>query len=150
MTRAGIEQITALIENVLEPEKTEVVDVEYRKENGVQVLRIFIDRAGGVGLDDCSRATRAVKVIIDARDIPYDSLEVSSPGLNRILRKDRDLQRFTGERVRIKTLKTYPGPRTLVGILQGFDQQEIQVQSDEELIVVPRDMISVVRLHPEI
>ncbi|HWP98627.1 MAG TPA: ribosome maturation factor RimP [Syntrophomonadaceae bacterium] len=150
MTRSGIEQIIALVEGKLEPEQIELVDIEYRKENGAQILRIFIDRAEGVSLETCSRATRIVKGVLDAEDIFYDSLEVSSPGWDRVLKKDRDLQRFNGERILLKTIKAYPGPRTIIGCLQGFDDKEIHVQNDEQFIGVPRDMISVIRLHPEI
>ncbi len=127
----------------------ELVDIEYRKENKEQFLRIFIDKEGGIDLDNCSRANRAIKASLDELDIPYDYFEVSSPGLDRILKDERDWERFTGSLVRIKTRKGYSGPQRITGILMGFDSNDIAVDHDGETLKVPRKMITTIRLHPE-
>ena len=110
----------------------ELVDIEYHRENGEQILRIYVDKESGVNLDLCTLASRAVKEFIDSQDITYDHFEVSSPGLNRVLKKDKDLARFTGYKVKIMALKEFAGPRKNIGILEGFS-----------------DVISVIRLHPD-
>ena len=74
----------------------ELVDIEYKREAGDRILRIFIDRMGGVDLEACSAASRAVKDLIDDAQVEYDHMEVSSPGLDRVIKTDRDLLRFKG------------------------------------------------------
>ncbi|MDD3879432.1 MAG: ribosome maturation factor RimP, partial [Syntrophomonas sp.] len=138
-----------LAEERLNELELELVDIEYRKENKEQILRVFIDKDSGVDLELCSKANRAIKEGIDEEDISYDYLEVSSPGLDRVLKKERDWERFSGYRVKLKTLKSYPGPLRITGILRGFDSENIVVESEGELSKVPRDMISAIRLHPE-
>lgn len=129
----------------------ELVDIEYRREAGDLILRVYIDREGGVDLEACATASRRLKDIINAAEIPYDHMEVSSPGLDRIIKTERDLLRFEGCRVRIKTLKEYSGPRKITGILKGFTEQGISIQDQEQnLLDIPRDMISVIRLHPDL
>jgi len=128
----------------------ELVDIEYKREAGDRILRIFIDRMGGVDLEACSAASRAVKDLIDDAQVEYDHMEVSSPGLDRVIKTDRDLLRFKGSRIKVKTLQAYAGSRKIVGILHDFDEEEISLlDEDENLVKIPRDMISVIRLHPD-
>jgi ribosome maturation factor RimP len=148
MSKASI--IEALVREPLEKLGLEVVEVEYQREAGDRMLRIYIDREAGVDLETCSNASRAVKALIDETEIDYDHMEVSSPGLNRVIKTDRDLQRFNGENVSIKTVQAYEGPRKIVGRLQGFGAADIKIMNQENrLISIPRDMISIIRLHPE-
>jgi ribosome maturation factor RimP len=95
-------QIERLITPRLTAEHIELLEVEYRKENGEQILRLFIDSEKGVDLNVCSRATRAVKDIIDENSIDYDHLEVSSPGINRILKNDSHLVKHNQAGYRLK------------------------------------------------
>lgn len=128
----------------------ELVDIEYRRESKAMILRIIIDREDGVNLDACTAASRAVKELVDVQDIPYDHMEVSSPGLDRVLHQDRDFARFRGSRIKVKTVKDYQGPRTTIGLLQDFNAENIIVQvQDEEHLAIPRNMISIIRLHPD-
>ncbi|HEX9022464.1 MAG TPA: ribosome maturation factor RimP [Geobacteraceae bacterium] len=85
----------------------ELVEVEYRQEGGRMVLRLFIDREGGVTLDDCAAVSRELAEILDVEDFIHSrySLEVSSPGLDRPLRRAEDYQRFTGRLVKIRTFE---------------------------------------------
>lgn len=144
------QEIEELIERELDQLGIELVGVEYRKENKDQMLRVFIDSEAGVDLNLCSQATRAIKPILDDRNIYYDHLELSSPGLDRILRKDKDFLRFCGSMVKIKMRKQYQGPSKITGILTGTDDAKIQVRvEEEELLDLPRELVSSVRLHPD-
>ncbi len=150
MASSKILQLTPAAESELSKIGMELVDIEYRKENQEQILRFFIDKEGGVTLTHCSEATRALMNIVDEQTLYYDHLEVSSPGLDRVIKNDRDLNRFAGQRIKVKTMKAFSGPRTIVGLLGEFNDQEIVVEADGVFMKVPRDQISVVRLHPEI
>lgn len=142
-------EIQDLIEKELDQLDIELVEVEYCKENKEQMLRVFIDSEAGVDLNLCSQATRAIKPLLDDRNIYYDHLELSSPGLDRILRKDKDFLRFCGSMVKIKMLKQYQGPSKINGILIGTDDAKIQIRVEEEVIDLPRELVTIVRLHPD-
>lgn len=128
----------------------ELVEIEYKREDGDRILRIFIDREEGVDLESCSAASRAVKDLVDEAQVEYDHMEVSSPGLDRVIKTDRDLLRFKGARIKVKTLQAYSGPRKIIGVLQGFTEEEISLlNQDDNLVDIPRDMISIIRLKPD-
>lgn len=131
----------------------ELVDIEHRHEAGGLFLRVYVDWEGGVDLEACASASRILKDVIETGDseIMYDYLEVSSPGLDRIIKTERDLLRFTGYEVKVKTLKGYPGPRKITGILKGFSAKEICILDREQnQLDIPRDVITVIRLHPDL
>jgi len=129
----------------------ELVDIEYKREAGDRILRIFIDRAEGVDLEACSAASRAVKDLIDEAEVEYDHMEVSSPGIDRVIKTDRDLLRFKGARIKVKTLQAYAGPRKIIGVLNDFNEEEISLLNQyDNLVKIPRDMISIIRLHPDL
>lgn len=138
-----------MITRELERHNIDLVAVEYRKENRQQMLRIFIDCEAGVDLELCTRVTRMVKPLVDEGDFYYDHLEVSSPGLDRLLKKDRDFLRFQGYIVKVKMLKEYNGPNKITGVLTGVNDKYIQVEVDENILNLPRDLLSTVRLHPD-
>jgi ribosome maturation factor RimP len=127
----------------------ELVAVEYRKENAQQILRVFIDNEAGVDLDMCTRATRIIKPLLDENNIYYDHLELSSPGLDRVLKKEKDFKRFRGYHVKIKMLKQYQGPNKISGVLLDVDDRLIIIKAGEEICKIPRDLVSTVRLNPE-
>ncbi len=97
-------QVTALVEPVLDELGFELVDVEYLGAGGRRVLRIYMDRPGGVNLDDCARVSREISVLIDVKDLVPESyvLEVSSPGLNRRLKKEKDFVWAMGKKVKVR------------------------------------------------
>ena len=107
------EKLIALTEPLLAQLGYELVDLEYVPGRAHAVLRIFIDRAGGVGLDDCERVSGEVSALLDVEDpVPTGyTLEVSSPGLDRVLRTPAHFQRFVGERVRVELLQSRDGRR---------------------------------------
>ena len=90
----NLQELVSEIECRLAQIDIELHEVEYRRESEGQILRIFIDKDSGVDLDTCAKASRAVKSIIDEKDLYYDHMEVSSPGLDRVLKKERDFIRF--------------------------------------------------------
>ena len=105
----------------------ELVEVEYRQEGRQMVLRLFIDREGGVTLDDCASVSRELAEILDVEDFiqGHYSLEVSSPGINRPLKKAADFERFTGRLVKIRTFEPLADDagnkrKTFVGLLLGL------------------------------
>lgn len=138
-----------MIEKQIHQLQAELVEVEYRHENGDLFLRIFIDRETGVDLDLCTGVSRHVKEIIDSAGIEYDHLEVSSPGMNRKLRNDADFCRFNGKTVKVNMTKKYEGPRQVVGVLVGYDEQTLKVEKESGVLELPRSEITVVRLHPD-
>jgi len=150
MTKAAWRTIEPVIEESLSRAGIDLVELQYRKENEEQFFRVFIDREDGVDLELCTRASRLVKPLVDEEDLYYDHFEVSSPGIDRVLRKDRDFVRFAGEKVSVKMVKQYEGPDKIVGILNETTDQYIEVGTEAEIKTLPREMVSVVRLHPDL
>lgn len=99
-----VEKVTEYLEPVAEAFGYEVVDVEFVKEGPSYYLRLYIDKEGGITIEDCQKTSRAIEVVLDEKDpieLPY-ILEVSSPGLDRILKKDKDFEKFQGNVVDVK------------------------------------------------
>lgn len=149
MGSKNLQELISEIESRLARINIELVDIEYRKESEGQMLRIYIDKDSGVDLDTCAQASRAVKSIIDEKDLYYEHMEVSSPGLDRVLKKERDFIKFMGCGVKVNTTKGFAGPRKLYGVLVDYQQDCISIKADEETIEIPREHISMVRLRPE-
>ena len=130
------EKVRALAEPIVAAEGMELIDVEYLREHEGWILRLFIDKAGGVGLEDCTQASRAVETALDVDDVvPHEySLEVSSPGLNRPLTKPAHFERAVGKKVKVKTfgpLTARPGeiPRkSFTGVLKAVGSAEVTVE----------------------
>ena len=130
MTAIGKASVADTARGLLEPivarEGFELVEVEWGREGPAWVLRLFVDRPGGVNIDHCQELSRLVETVLDVEDFiePAYNLEVSSPGLDRPLRKPADFERFAGQRVVVKTygpLPTAGGPRrNWTGTLRGF------------------------------
>lgn len=131
-----ISQVRGLVEPILDQKGMELVDIEYRMERGRWVLRLFIDKEGGVTLDDCSDVSGEVGVILDVRDIiPHSyNLEVSSPGLDRPLVKERDFLRHLGGRVKIKTRGAIDGRRNFSVLLEDFKEGKVIVRDDSGMV----------------
>ncbi len=123
---------------------TELVEVVYAHEAGRWCLRIFIDKPGGVNLNDCERVSRAVEQVLDELDfIPHSYvLEVSSPGLERPLKKAEDYQRYAGRLVRIGTYAPQDGRRKFTGRLVGSNEQGVTILVDDRELLIPWHNIS--------
>ena len=123
----------------------ELVDVEYVKERD-WYLRVFIDKDGGIGLDDCQSLSERLEEELDKRDIIPDHyiLEVSSPGLDRVLRKERDFLREMGKVVDVSLYAPMEGKKVLSGTLTAYGDGKITLDGTQEIAV---DKVSQVRLH---
>jgi ribosome maturation factor RimP len=130
-------QIRRQVEEISEPlvvaEGMELVDLEYRREGPRWVLRLFIDKQGGVTVDDCARISREVGDLLDVKDIIPQAyvLEVSSPGLNRRIRKKEDFSRFVGQKVKLWLVSPKDGRKKIVGQLSGVEGEEVVVTATE-------------------
>jgi len=133
------ESVRRIVTPVLASEGMELIDIEYRREGRGWVLRLFIDKKGGVTLDDCTNVSHQIGDLIEVKDIidhPY-TLEVSSPGLNRPLKNISDFERFKGKKVKIKARKLIDGRRNFRGTLMGYHQGTVRIAIDSEIYKIP-------------
>ena len=154
MARRDVEEaVEKLLESRLEADGLELVDVEYVRERN-WILRIYIDKEGGVDLNDCQTVSETAGALLDEADLIPDNymLEVSSPGLDRVLKKDKDFIRYTGEEVDVKLfapLEGHKGVKAFTALLDGLSEDgslKLTLEGGES-IVLGRDKISQVRLH---
>ena len=126
----------------------EVVDVEFVKEAGEYYLRVLIDKEGGVTINDCEDVSRRLDTILDEKDYIEESyiLEVSSPGLGRQLKKDKDFIRENGKEVDIKLFKAVEKSKEYIGILKGFDAQHVTIEIEGSDVVFDRTNIAKISL----
>lgn len=126
----------------------ELVDVEYVKEGSEFYLRYYIDKPGGVTIDDCEAVSRRVSEKLDEADPISDAyiLEVSSPGLGRQLKKDRDFTRSIGQDVDVKLFKQLDGQKEFTGRLESFDEGHVTISVDETQVVFERSNIAKISL----
>jgi len=138
-TRLFIAEMRDLAEPILESMGFELVDVEYLCERGRWVVRLYMDKEKGVTLDDCSRVSRELGDVMDARNMishPY-VLEVSSPGLNRPLRKEKDFQRVIGKKIKLRTQSPLQGRRNFTGTLIEVREGTLCMESNGHRVDVP-------------
>ncbi len=139
-----------LILPILEENGFELWDVEYVKEGEDFVLRASIDKPGGIMIDDCELVSRALSDKLDEADFIPDAymLEVSSPGLGRTLKKERDFERCTGKTVDLKLFKALDKVKEFTGTLKAFDKDTITIGfEDEKATVFERSNVAVVKLN---
>ena len=122
-----------LLMPLVEEQGFELVDVEYVKEGGSYYLRAYIDKPGGITIDDCEVISRSLSDLLDQEDFIDESyiLEVSSPGLGRPLRKDKDFRRSIGEEVEIRLYQAVDGEKEWYGILKDFDKDQIMIETED-------------------
>ena len=127
----------------------ELVDVEYVKEGGNWYLRAYIDKVGGITVDDCEVISRTLSDWLDREDFIADSytLEVSSPGLGRPLKKDKDFERSLGEAVELRLYKPRDKQKEFAGILKGYDRETVTVETEDgREEVFARQELALIRL----
>ena len=132
--REDFEQITEeLLIPILEKYEFELVDVEYVKEAGTWYLRAYIDKPGGIAINDCEVVSRELSDLLDQKDFIDDSyiLEVSSPGLGRPLKKERDFARSIGAEVEIRTYRMVEGRKEFTGVLEEYDSESVTVSYED-------------------
>ena len=122
-----------LLEPILEANHFELVDVEYVKEGGSWYLRAYIDKPGGITVDDCEIVNRALGDLLDEHDFIEESyiLEVSSPGLGRPLKKEKDYARSLGEEVEIRTYRAIDRQKEFEGILKSYDENTVTIAYED-------------------
>lgn len=138
-----------LLEPILANTNFELVDVEFVKEAGNFFLRVYVDKPGGITIDDCELVSRALSDSLDKHDFISDSyiLEVSSPGLGRQLKKDKDFARSIGEEVEIKLYKAINKQKDIFGVLKDYDKNTITIEIDNESeMILERKDIATIRL----
>jgi ribosome maturation factor RimP len=144
-----IRRVEALVEPLLAAQGGELVDLQFiRPRRGRATLRLFVDRHGGITLDELARLSRVVGELLDVHDfIPGSyTLEMSSPGLTRALKKPQDYQRYVGRMVRITVRAPVAGRQVHRGILKGLEDEEICLQEGSELLRIPLAEIARARL----
>lgn len=138
-----------LISPIIEQNQFELVDVEYVKEGGTWYLRAYIDKPGGITVDDCEVVSRALSDLLNKHDFIEDAyvLEVSSPGLGRPLKKEKDFARSIGEEVDVRTFRAISHQKEFTGILRDYDKEKIVLEmEDQELLEIARADIALIRL----
>lgn len=139
------EKVEALARPVIEDEGCELWSVEYVREAGSWYLRVFIDKDGGVGIDDCERISRRLDPILDEADPIPDSyvFEVGSAGAERELKRPSDFEKFMGSEVEVKLYQPYEGKKSLVGKLEAYENGDITISS----VQLRKSQIAQVKLH---
>lgn len=137
-------EVEKIVEELLENTALELVAVDYVKERD-WYLRVFIDKEGGVDLDDCQDLSRKLEELLDAQDLIKTSyiLEVSSPGLDRELKKTRDFQREMGKDIDVSLFAPLDGKKVVTGPLSAYDGETINVGD----MAIPMDKVAKVNLH---
>ena len=137
-----------LILPILERMNFELIDVEYVKEGGIYYLRAYIDKEGGITVNDCEAVARQMNEILDAEDFIPDSyvFEVSSPGLGRPLKKEKDYIRNLDKEVEIRTYRAINKCKEFYGILKEYDADSVTIQTEEqEVLKFQKNEIALIR-----
>jgi len=138
-----------LLEPIIKKYNFELVDVEYVKEGSNWYLRAFIDKEGGITVDDCEVVSRQLSDLLDEKDFIPDAyiLEVSSPGLGRQLKKEKDFARSIGKEVDIKLYKAINKQKEFTGFLVAYDEEKFTIEfEDESTMDIPRSNVALIRL----
>lgn len=143
-----IRQVEAIAGPLCEGEALELVHIEYQREPAGRILRLYIDRAGGVTLDDCVNVSRQLNDLLDVHleDIGPYNLEVTSPGPERPLSKLQDYERFKGRIARIKTWQPVNGQKNFKGTILGVAAEQVELSLNEKTVTIPFGEISRARL----
>jgi ribosome maturation factor RimP len=144
-------RVTELAEPLAESRGLEIVQVQYRRETGGFVLRLFLDRPGGVTIDDCSDFSREFSDVLDVEDpVPGRySLEVSSPGLDRPLCRERDFARFAGRSITLTASEPVEGRRRFKGTLLGVEDGSVRMTVDGRSYAIALSNVAKANLVPE-
>ena len=145
------DQVTAFAQPVVESFGCKLWDVEYVREGSERYLRVFIDKDGGVDIDDCEKIHRALDPILDEKDPIPESyhFEVSSAGLERALKRPGDFEAFLGSPVLVKLYRPRNGLKEIPGILRGYEDGKVTVEAGKETITFEKSQVALVRLRVE-
>lgn len=142
------EKVEALAKPIVEEEGCELWAVEYVREAGTWYLRVFIDKEGGVGIDDCEKISRRLDPVLDEADPIPDSyvFEVGSAGAERELKRPSDFEKFLGSEVEVKLYQPYQNKKSFVGKLEAYENGDVTVDS----VTLKKSQIAQVKLHVSI
>ncbi len=145
------EQVAAFAQPIVEEKGCSLWDVEYVREGTERFLRLYIDKDGGVSIDDCEAVARAVDPILDEKDPIAESyhFEVCSAGLERALKRPSDFEKFMGSPVTVKLYRPRNGLKEIPGVLRGYEEGRVTVEAGKEMITFEKSEIALVRLRVE-
>ena len=144
----GETKLDSLLEQTLASLGYELVDLEVSRSGGL--MRIFIDRVGGVNVDDCAVVSNHLTRLFAVEEVDYSRLEVSSPGLDRPLRRPQDFRRFAGERVHVRMRVPVDGRKNFVGVLRGASDAQVELEVDGALLSLNLAQLDKARLVPNL
>lgn len=141
-------KVSNMVQPIIDENTFELVDVEYIKEGSNWYLRVYVDKEGGIDIDDCVLVSRALEAKLDEDDFIQDAyiLEVSSPGLTRPLKKDNDFRRNLGKQIEVRLYKAVDGRKEFEAKLTGYDADTITVELADTQITYNRNDIAMIRL----
>ena len=140
--------LSVLLETTLAGLGYELVDME-RSGQG-RMMRVFIDKPGGINLDDCATVSNHLSRVLTVENVPYERLEISSPGLDRPLRQERDFVRFAGQKARVKLRVPLAGQRNFVGVLRQTQAGKVELEVEGKTVVFELANLDKARLVPVI
>lgn len=145
---ALIEKLISLITPIVIEKNLELYHIEYVKESGENFLRIYIDSPNGITLEDCEKVSRPISDMLDIEEPITDSyyLEVSSPGIERILYTDAHLEKYIDNEVEVKLLKLFEGKKQFEGRLVNYNSEEVIISNENNNLNIPKDKIKTISL----
>ena len=137
------EKVQALLKPIIEEKGYELYDVIYEKEAKDYYLRIFIDKKDGISIDDCEIVSNSISDILDEKDLIKEQyfLEVSSAGVERVLRSDEHLKKYLGQEVEVKLFTTVEKSKEHIGVLKDFDEKEITISKENSELKLERKTV---------
>ena len=145
------EQVEAFAKPIVEQHGCSLWDVEYVREGSERFLRLYIEKEGGVDITDCEAISRAVDPVLDEKDPIQESyhFEVCSAGLERALKRPGDFERFMGSPIMVKLYRPYNGLKEIPGILRGYEEGHVTVESGKQTVTFEKSQVALVRLRVE-
>ena len=145
------DQVTEFAKPIVEANGCSLWDVEYVREGSERFLRVYIDKEGGVDIDDCERVHRAIDPVLDEKDPIAESyhFEVCSAGLERPLKRASDFEKFMDSPVLVKLYRPRNGLKELPGILRGYEDGRVTLEAGKETITFEKSEVALVRLRVE-
>ena len=146
------DRVSALAKPVVEEEGCSLWDVEYVREAGTWYLRVFVDKEGGLSIDDCERISRRLDPLLDEEDPIPDSyvFEVGSAGAERELKRPRDFEQFMGSEVEVRLYQPLNGSKSFVGTLKAYDNGDVTIENGSTEMRFDKGKIALTRLHVSI
>lgn len=145
--------IKSIVEQLLQPylqehNEFELVDIEYVKEGSNRFLRVFVDKEGGIDIEECGRISEYLSAKLDEKDPIPDAyfLEVSSPGAERPLKSQRDYERAIGKYIYVKTYEPVDGLKEFEGFLETYAEHELAIRIDNKTYTLPMEKVAAARL----